>query len=146
MYQNLINRFTYSSRLSSLTDARDAKWFIFLSIVGHYSLFPLLFPIDLVIVKYGLYISYICAINLLYTRVFKGLRLNTLEKLYFLGFALLTLYEYCLQYVLGLSHRLPFLPLMMCSVYCALGVLHFYVNYYIQFVFDKRGDGKVKSQ
>ncbi|KAL5273191.1 ALG8 family protein [Megaselia abdita] len=132
--------------LSSLSDFKDAKWFIFLSIVGHYSLFPLLFPIDLVIIKYGLYISYICAINLLYTRVFKGLKLSSFEKLYLCGFAFLTLYEYFIQHVLRLTHRMPFLPLMMCSVYCAFGVLYFYVNYYSEFVFDKRGDGKVKSK
>jgi alpha-1,3-glucosyltransferase len=111
----------------------NSKYFIFLSIVGHYSLFPLLFTPNLTIIKLSMFIAY----TSLSFYFLKNLRkIPVIEKLYLLGLGLLFLYEHVIQYVIGLDRNLPFLPLMLTSVYCALGISYFWLKFYCYYLFD----------
>ena len=51
--------------------------------------------------------------------------ISMLESLYLLVIIPLELYNSVLHHVLGLSSRLPFIPLLLTSVYCAVGVTYF---------------------
>ena len=64
--------------------------------------------------------------------------LSITESLYVLG--LLPLEVYCSlgHHLLGLSDTLPFLPLMLTSLYVALGMLYAYVKLYWHLFTDKR--------
>ncbi|KPJ16918.1 putative dolichyl pyrophosphate Glc1Man9GlcNAc2 alpha-1,3-glucosyltransferase [Papilio machaon] len=126
----------------------DGRLFLFLSTVGNYSLFPLLYPKSLIGIKLFLLLTH-CAIafgNLpaLYvvpkvkgTKRIRKLRLpmlSRIECLYIYNLIGLWVYENAIHFILGLDKRLPFLPLMFTSVYCALGVLYFWIRYYYYFL------------
>ena len=66
--------------------------------------------------------------------------LSTLESLYVMGIVPLEVYNSFLHPLLGLTERLPFLPLMLTSVYCAVGVCYCWLRFYL-LTFD----GKVKK-
>lgn len=121
---------------------------MFLSTVGIYSLFPLLYPKNLIGIKLFLLLTY-CAIAFEFVPALyvvpkpKGVRrirklrlpmLNRMECLYLYNLIGLWFYENAIHFMLGLDKPLPFLPLMMTSVYCALGVLYFWIQYYYYFL------------
>ncbi|XP_049865662.1 probable dolichyl pyrophosphate Glc1Man9GlcNAc2 alpha-1,3-glucosyltransferase isoform X2 [Pectinophora gossypiella] len=126
----------------------DGKLFLIISTVGHYSLFPLLYPKNLLSIKIFMLLTH-CAIAfsnipLLYVNPkLKGSKrrgflrlpmLGHLESLYIYGLLVLCIYENAIHKTLGLDKRLPFLPLMFTSVYCSLGVLYFWICYYYYFL------------
>lgn len=122
------------SRILSSTSGMAAKETLFLSIVGVYSLFPLLHPANLLLVKLSLYLGYIL-LQLVAFRVLFNIRFNILERVYCLGFIPLFLYTEILHNQMPvLKERLPFLPLLLTSVYCALGVFYFWVTVTWKFV------------
>lgn len=136
----------------------DAINFFILSVTGTYSLFPLLFkPAEGVtkILVTLLWVSYAFpAIRSLYkvkaddSRVagqhaqilrdkilskfnnfFQPLKLH--EFIYLAGF--LVIHTYCSfihSYILGLDQKLPFVPLMLTSVYCSIGVVYSFIMFY----------------
>ncbi|KAJ0179334.1 hypothetical protein K1T71_005046 [Dendrolimus kikuchii] len=122
------------SFLSVLGDV-DGRLFLILSTVGYYSLFPLLYPKNLLSIKIFMLLTH-CAIAFgsiprLYEppktkgpkrrRVFRLPMLNRLESLYIYGLIVLCIYENVLHSAWGLEKSLPFLPLMITSVYCSVG-------------------------
>ncbi|XP_038213124.1 probable dolichyl pyrophosphate Glc1Man9GlcNAc2 alpha-1,3-glucosyltransferase isoform X1 [Zerene cesonia] len=126
----------------------DGKYYLLLSSVGHYSLFPLLYPKNLASIKLFLLLTH-CAMGFvnipsLYEdpkckknkkRAFFILpMLNWIEILYLYGFILLYIYENLLHSFLGFNKILPFLPLLMTSVYCSIGVFYFWLSYYYYFL------------
>ncbi|XP_033169821.1 probable dolichyl pyrophosphate Glc1Man9GlcNAc2 alpha-1,3-glucosyltransferase [Drosophila mauritiana] len=118
--------------LLSLVNRDDARYAYVLGIAGYFSLFPLLFDADLYIPRYSLYMSYVAMMYGQLYRIFPGFRgFHTLEWLYMLGFLAIPLYEHLLSFLLHLDQRLPFLPLLLTSVYSALGVLYFFGAYYL---------------
>lgn len=136
----------------SVMEVGDAKVFVFLCTVGHYSLFPLLYSDSLLAIKvlllvlHSTYIFYslssmyplqICKYNLPL--------LNMLESLYLCGLVPLFIYDNFIHYFLGLSDRLPFLPLMLTSVYCSLGVIYCWFKYYLYFLFKAKEQPKIKK-
>lgn len=122
------------SRILSSTSGMAAKETLFLSIVGVYSLFPLLHPANLLLVKLSLYLGYIL-LQLVAFRVLFNIRFNILERVYCLGFIPLFIYTEILHNQMPvLKERLPFLPLLLTSVYCALGVFYFWVTVTWKFV------------
>lgn len=128
------NNILCSSRILSSTSGMAAKETLFLSIVGVYSLFPLLHPANLLLVKLSLYLGYIL-LQLVAFRVLFNIRFNILERVYCLGFIPLFLYTEILHNQMPvLKERLPFLPLLLTSVYCALGVFYFWVTVTWKFV------------
>lgn len=123
-----------SFSLLCVIDRSEARFTIFLSFVAHYSLFPLLFELQLTLVKLTLFAVYnsllVGSLKMLHGRNL----LSRLEVLYLCGFAAHFAYENCLQFIWRLDVRLPFLPLMLCSTYAALGVLYFWLRYYWRFM------------
>ena len=67
--------------------------------------------------------------------------LATLESYYLLGLIPLELYTNGLHYLIGLDKTLPFLPLLLTSVYCAVGVTYAWLRFYV----DVLGETKVRS-
>lgn len=125
---------THSIICSLLTvlDRQDAKYAFILSIASYFSLFPLLFEVDLLLPRYSLYGAYVAMMYGQLERLYKAKpTFHLLEWLYMLGFIGIPIYEHLLSRLLGLHERLPFMPLLLTSVYSALGVLYFYVRYYL---------------
>ncbi|XP_034489946.1 probable dolichyl pyrophosphate Glc1Man9GlcNAc2 alpha-1,3-glucosyltransferase [Drosophila innubila] len=118
--------------LLAVVDRRDAKYAYILSVAGYFSLFPLLFEVDLLVPRYSLYLAYMAMMYGQLERMYKPKpKFHILEWLYFLGFLAIPIYEHVVSRMLGLHTRLPFMPLLLTSVYSALGVLYFFVRYYI---------------
>lgn len=121
-------------RILSITSGVAAKETLFLSIVGIYSLFPLLHPVNLLFVKLTLYLSYVL-LQLVTFRSLFNIRFNVLERVYCLGFIPLFVYtELVHRHLPWAVDRLPFLPLLLTSVYCALGVFYFWLAVTCKFV------------
>lgn len=125
----------------AILEKMDAKIFLFLSTVGHFSLFPLIFPQELVFVKLLLFLIYTsyCFYSVCQLYPFQLDKctlplLNCLETLYLLGLLLIFFYDNFIHSLLGLSVKLPFLPLLITSVYCSMGVIYSYVQYYLYFL------------
>lgn len=127
--------------------------FLILSTVGHYSLFPLLFPAALIFVKVLLmllFTSYafysLHKIHLARITRFALPLLNIWESLYLYGLTGVFLYENLLHKALGLQPKLPFLPLMLTSTYCSLGVVYCWGMYYVNFLRQGLGKGNAKTK
>uniref|UniRef100_A0A3Q2QCH8 Alpha-1,3-glucosyltransferase n=1 Tax=Fundulus heteroclitus TaxID=8078 RepID=A0A3Q2QCH8_FUNHE len=110
----------------------DAGIFLVLATTGHYSLFPLLFtPAELPIkVCLMLMFTIFSFTGLGALHRARGPLLRPLELVYLLG--LLAVAIGC-EFVFPLSpwrQRLPFLPLLVTSVYCAAGVCYSFLRLY----------------
>ncbi|XP_025085252.1 probable dolichyl pyrophosphate Glc1Man9GlcNAc2 alpha-1,3-glucosyltransferase isoform X2 [Pomacea canaliculata] len=123
---------------------RDAQVFVLLSTVGHYSLFPLLFtPFE------NLTKVILLMLSTIYTFLSLGNihgaqrhhlqlpLLSMLESFYLYGIVFLEVYNTFLHFLLGLSEKLPFLPLMLTSVYCAVGIVYCWLRFYSVTLQDK---------
>ncbi|XP_023291817.2 probable dolichyl pyrophosphate Glc1Man9GlcNAc2 alpha-1,3-glucosyltransferase isoform X1 [Lucilia cuprina] len=110
----------------------DAKYSFMLSAVGLFSLFPLLFHIDLLIIRYSAYLAYMGYMYTRYVYVHKDYPdMNLLEDCYIHGLVIIPIYEHLIGWLTGLNEKLPFLPLLMYSTYCGIGVLYCFIRYYI---------------
>lgn len=125
--------------IMSIVDSKDASIFLLLSTVGHYSLFPLLFPSSLLLIKLILLILYqsyaFYSLSNLYNLHSQKCRLpllSTLESLYIVGLAPLFIYENFIHF--ALIKTLPYLPLLLTSVYCSVGVIYSWFKYYSYFL------------
>ncbi|CAD7090990.1 unnamed protein product [Hermetia illucens] len=122
--------------LLATKNINDCKSTIFLGAIGYYSLFPLLFRPELLLVKVSYYLAYMLLSWICLKHIHRTLHLNIVEILYIFGLSSLLVYEHCVQYLIGFDKKLPFLPLLMTSVYCALGVLYFFCQYYVRFLLN----------
>ena len=104
----------------------DARYFLILATVGHLSLLPLLFTAQELPSKLLLLASY--SLLLAATLHRHAAPVSRLEQLYLLASPLII----CCQLV-G-SVNLPFLPLLVTSLYCALGVTYSYVRVYVHYL------------
>lgn len=126
-------------------DLKDAKVFLLLGVVGHYSLFPLLFPSSLLVIKSLLLILYTTYAFHSLSKIYSGIfcqysfpLLKVYESLYILGLAVLFIYENLVHQVVGFDKKLPYLPLLLTSLYCSFGVIYSWGQYYLYFL--KKGD------
>ncbi|KAH8386776.1 hypothetical protein KR093_002438 [Drosophila rubida] len=118
--------------LLAVVDRRDAKYAFILSVAGYFSLLPLLFELDLLVPRYALYLTYVAMLYSQLDRIYKPkLKFQLVEFIYFVGFLTIPLYEHVFSRLFGVHERLPFMPLLLTSLYCSLGVLYFFVRYYI---------------
>lgn len=131
---------------------KEAQMYVFLATVGHYSLFPLLFtafelPIKvLLLVLHSSYAFFNLASLFDMKKCSLCLPLlSGLESVYILGLVPLFVFENVILPLLGLNTRLPFLPLMLTSVYCAVGVLYFWLKYYWHFLTTSEVNHKRKA-
>ncbi|XP_042566802.1 probable dolichyl pyrophosphate Glc1Man9GlcNAc2 alpha-1,3-glucosyltransferase [Cyprinus carpio] len=134
--------------LLAVESREDARIFLILSITGHYSLFPLLFTTQELPIKILLLLLFtIFSLTSLKTLFRKGgALLNPLEATYLLGLIPL---ELICEFVYPLTvwqKTFPFLPLMLTSVYCALGVTYAFIRLYISLLTCSDSTKKIKTQ
>ncbi|XP_050330719.1 probable dolichyl pyrophosphate Glc1Man9GlcNAc2 alpha-1,3-glucosyltransferase isoform X1 [Bactrocera neohumeralis] len=113
------------------TDATYAYW---LSIFGYFSLFPLLHQSCVLLLRYALYLAYVAFMYGQLANLYPNERqtkLHVLEKLYTVGCVLIPIYEHFISPFLHLDKTLPFLPLLLTSLYCGLAVTYFFIRYYL---------------
>jgi alpha-1,3-glucosyltransferase len=113
---------------------------LFTAIFGLYSLTPLLFTTELILVKLSLYIAYIAFNIFAFRSVYNFKLLQIHERLYSYGIICLPLYEHLIQYFLNFHVKLPFLPLMLTSVYCSIGMIYFWMKFYCEYLLEKTDD------
>ncbi|XP_037932461.1 probable dolichyl pyrophosphate Glc1Man9GlcNAc2 alpha-1,3-glucosyltransferase [Teleopsis dalmanni] len=121
----------------SILNSKDASYCIWFSIIGYFSLFPLLFDIDLLVIRYSLYLGYISFMLAQLVRIHKMKpSVNVLHVLYVTGLLIIPLYEH-LSPLLGLQQKLPFMTLLLTSLHCGAGLLYAYIQYYIHTLTDR---------
>ncbi|KAL4236972.1 glycosyl transferase [Mactra antiquata] len=135
--------------LLAIDEKKDAQIFLFMSTIGHYSLFPLLYtqfesPIKICLLVLTTLFNFTSLANVhreawSYTSL---PLLSTIESIYLLGVIPLELYSSIGHYILGLNHTLPFLPLLLTSVYCSIGVIYCWIKFYMLSYSDKPKYGK----
>ncbi|KAI8909663.1 glycosyl transferase [Gorgonomyces haynaldii] len=115
---------------TALRSKEHANIFMILSTSGYFSLFPLLFEPQELVTKAGILLIYYLASQSLIENQLGTLKLMWIERLYLLGFVPLFLVtEVLLPLYLP---QLAFLPLMLTSVYCALGVVSSWLRFYLK--------------
>lgn len=120
--------------LLSVLDKFNARMTLFLGTLGYYSLFPLLFKPNLLFIKVGLFGAYTALTILAFHKIYNKNLLKNYEVIYLFGLLGLFTYENFFHYLLSFNVIFPFLPLMLTSVYCAVGVFYFWLLYYIDFI------------
>lgn len=132
--------------LLSVIDKFNARMTLFLGTLGYYSLFPLLFKPNLLFIKIGLFGMYTAMTIIAFKKIYNKNLLKNHEILYLFGLLGLFTYENFFHYVLRFNVVFPFLPLMLTSVYCAAGVLYFWIVYFVDFLMidSKSNKQKVK--
>ncbi|XP_047234273.1 probable dolichyl pyrophosphate Glc1Man9GlcNAc2 alpha-1,3-glucosyltransferase isoform X1 [Girardinichthys multiradiatus] len=122
----------------------DAGIFLVLTTTGHYSLFPLLYtpaelPIKVCLMLMFTIFSF-TALRKLHRA--QGSLLHPLEVVYLLGLVAVAI---ACEFIFPLSpwqQKLPFLPLLVTSVYCAAGVSYSFLRLYVTLL---RSDEKPKQ-
>ncbi|XP_073938415.1 dolichyl pyrophosphate Glc1Man9GlcNAc2 alpha-1,3-glucosyltransferase isoform X6 [Castor canadensis] len=119
--------------LLSVEKAGDASIFLILTTTGHYSLFPLLFTAPELPIKILLMLLFtIYSISSLKTLFRKEKPLfNWMETFYLLGLGPL---EVCCEFIFPLTSwrlKYPFIPLLLTSVYCAVGIMYAWFRLYV---------------
>ncbi|XP_069325282.1 dolichyl pyrophosphate Glc1Man9GlcNAc2 alpha-1,3-glucosyltransferase isoform X7 [Eulemur rufifrons] len=133
--------------LLSVGKAGDASVFLILATTGHYSLFPLLFTAPELPIKILLMLLFtIYSISSLKTLFRKEKHLfNWMETFYLLGLGPL---EVCCEFVFPFTSwklKYPFIPLLLTSVYCAVGITYAWFKLYVS-VLTHPPVGKTKKQ
>ncbi|KAK7072358.1 glycosyl transferase [Halocaridina rubra] len=141
--------------LLSMQRKAEAQAFIFLSIIGHFSLFPLLFTSHETPIKVlALLLHALITTHTLQKHWEQGKTpyrfpyinlCSVLEVLYILGLIPLFVYNEVGHKAFGLTEKLPFLPLMLISVYCAIGIFCSWVQYY-NYIFASARKSKTKMK
>ncbi|KAF8792435.1 putative dolichyl pyrophosphate like protein [Argiope bruennichi] len=117
--------------ISAVIYKEEAQLYVYLSIVGHFSLFPLLHlegetPLKILLLL--LHVVYMLS-SLSKLHGMKTSIVNTAEKCHLFGLIALQIFYSFGAKFLGLEKRLPFLPLMLISTYCAVGVLYAWTKF-----------------
>uniref|UniRef100_A0A2R5LMD8 Alpha-1,3-glucosyltransferase n=1 Tax=Ornithodoros turicata TaxID=34597 RepID=A0A2R5LMD8_9ACAR len=115
----------------ALLGAGDAGIFVLLSAVGHFSLFPLLYkdaetPVKILLLL--LHTVYALKVLKKIHRTESVLRKG--EVAYLCGMGLVYVYGQLIHARLPFGAKLPFLPLMLISVYCSLGIFYAWFRYW----------------
>ncbi|XP_028656147.1 probable dolichyl pyrophosphate Glc1Man9GlcNAc2 alpha-1,3-glucosyltransferase [Erpetoichthys calabaricus] len=129
--------------LLSVKSHTDAGLFIILSTTGHFSLFPLLFTAPELPLKILLMLLFTIFSVTSLQRLFRkdGKLLNTLEATYLTGLIPLEVFCEIIFPLTPLKAAFPFLPLLLTSVYCALGVTYSFIKLYVSMI-NYTEDGK----
>lgn len=130
--------------LLAVVERRAARVFLLLSTTGHLSLFPLLFQSQETPIKVFLMLMFtifsfysLCLVhcgesseNSSTSDLFKLPIVDWYEACYLYGLVVLELYCSAIHPFTALAGKLPFLPLMLTSVYCAVGVIWAWILFY----------------
>uniref|UniRef100_A0A1B6BXI8 Alpha-1,3-glucosyltransferase n=2 Tax=Clastoptera arizonana TaxID=38151 RepID=A0A1B6BXI8_9HEMI len=120
---------------------KEAEIYLLLSTIGHYSLFPLLFtsfelPLKILLFLIHSIYAFQKLSNLFdvkESRICFPL-LSKVESVYILGLGCVFFFENVIHPALGWTKTYQFLPLMLTSVYCAIGILYCWIRYYWHFL------------
>ncbi|XP_075094921.1 dolichyl pyrophosphate Glc1Man9GlcNAc2 alpha-1,3-glucosyltransferase-like isoform X1 [Nicotiana tabacum] len=127
----------------ALKSVEDAKHYFYLSIVSCYSLFPLLFEAQEYPIKFLLLLLHASLMWIGFSSHFATTTRKAVEseqtryektrfvigrfgKLYLLGLLAVEIYGQLVHPIL-FTERLPFLPLMLISIYCAFGMMYSWI-------------------
>eukprot|EP00092_Neocalanus_flemingeri_P029638 GFUD01032184.1.p1 GENE.GFUD01032184.1~~GFUD01032184.1.p1 ORF type:complete len:500 (-),score=127.36 GFUD01032184.1:48-1547(-) len=116
--------------LLALVSKQEAKYYILTSIPGHFSLFPLLYGAVELPSKLFFHLSH----SLLATNILTTTSFCWWEKLYLSLSIPVFLWSEVLHSTTGLDSRLPFLPLLLYSLYAAGGIISTYLRFYRNFL------------
>ncbi|XP_053703745.1 probable dolichyl pyrophosphate Glc1Man9GlcNAc2 alpha-1,3-glucosyltransferase isoform X1 [Synchiropus splendidus] len=114
----------------AVQNREDAGTFLLLATAGHYSLFPLIFSAAELPIKVLLMLSFTVFSFSALKHLHHAPLLHPLEVVYLTG--LLPVAVAC-ELIYPLSpwqQKLPFLPLLVTSVYCSVGVCHAFLRLY----------------
>jgi len=114
----------------ALGSRQEAKYYIITSITGHLSLFPLLFGALDLPSKLLLNLSH----TLLAMQTLTFTSFCKLEKLYICLSIPVFLWSEVLHTASGLDIKLPFIPLLLYSLYAAVGIISTYLRVYRDFI------------
>ncbi|CAF1324731.1 unnamed protein product [Adineta steineri] len=117
-------------------DSREhARYFLLLSTFGGFSLFPLIFTGPEIPIKIGLFIAYTTFLFYILGEVhgdrgstFTLPLLNRFETLSVVLLVPLCLYVECIHTVLHIDRILPFLPLLLISIYCSIFIIYCWIR------------------
>ena len=122
--------------LLAINDRKFSSIFFFISTIAYYSLFPLLFTNFEYLIKL---ILFICSVLYNYQSLKyqygKKFLINKIEFFYLSLIILLEFYNSVLHFMFSFDKKLPYLPLMITSVYCSIGIIYSWVKYLL-FNFD----------
>jgi len=131
VHEKAILTATVPLSLICVYDVHYAKVFFFLGTVANFSLFPLLYttqetPIKILLLLIHTILSY----HFLQRYFYKShtFTINTAEQAYLYGLIGVQLFSSAHSFILG--DKLPFLPLLLTSVYCSIGVGYAYIKLY----------------
>ncbi|XP_043786213.1 probable dolichyl pyrophosphate Glc1Man9GlcNAc2 alpha-1,3-glucosyltransferase [Apis laboriosa] len=128
------------------TNKNDARIYLILSSAGHTALLPLLYLNNLTPLKILLLLVYVIAIFLAFCQKFNLDLLYSYEYIYVFTLPILTVYETIIHKII-FGEALPFLPLALTSIYCAIGIIYSWIFYYYMFLqYNKIYDQKKKVQ
>lgn len=129
------------SRLLAVVWRKEAEVYLLLSTIGHYSLFPLLFtpfelPLKVLLFLIHSVYAFLKLSNLFDVQDCKLCLplLTKIESTYILGLGGVFLFENVIHPLLGWTNVYPFLPLMLTSVYCSIGIFYSWIRYYWHFL------------
>jgi alpha-1,3-glucosyltransferase len=119
-----------------------SKYFFILNTIASYSIFPLLkeeaeTPTKILFLL--IYTFYVFdALSNYHSNLKKSFKLlNLIETSYLIGLIFVQLYTSLTTTVFRDSHnRLPFLYLLLTSVYCSIGILITWLRFYYQLIFN----------
>ncbi|XP_036444025.1 probable dolichyl pyrophosphate Glc1Man9GlcNAc2 alpha-1,3-glucosyltransferase [Colossoma macropomum] len=134
--------------LLAVESKEDARTFLILSTTGHFSLFPLLFtaqelPIKILLMLLFTIFSF-TSLKKLFSK--SGQLVNSVEAAYLLGLVPLELICEFIYPLTSWQHTLPFIPLLLTSIYCALGVLYSFIRLYLSVLTAADSRSKAKAQ
>ncbi|XP_074788954.1 dolichyl pyrophosphate Glc1Man9GlcNAc2 alpha-1,3-glucosyltransferase isoform X7 [Athene noctua] len=125
--------------LLSVQRAKDAGIYLLLTTIGHFSLFPLLFtppelPIKILLMLLFTVYSF-SSLNSLFRR--ERPLLNWLETIYLIQLVPLEIFCEIIFPLTPWKRHFPFVPLLLTSVYCALGVTYAWLKLYVSVLTER---------
>ncbi|KAG7483912.1 hypothetical protein MATL_G00043340 [Megalops atlanticus] len=131
--------------LMAVENKEDARIFLILATTGHYSLFPLLFtaaelPIKILLMLLFTLYSF-TSLKMLFRH--EGRLISIPEASYLAGLVPLEVFCELVYPWTRWQQPFPFIPLLLTSVYCALGVTYSFINLYLSLL---RTEGAVKGK
>ncbi|XP_075579266.1 dolichyl pyrophosphate Glc1Man9GlcNAc2 alpha-1,3-glucosyltransferase isoform X5 [Pelecanus crispus] len=125
--------------LLSVQRAKDAGIYLILTTTGHFSLFPLLFtppelPIKILLMLLFTVYSF-SSLKSLFRR--ERPLLNWLETIYLVQLVPLEIFSEIIFPLTPWKQHFPFVPLLLTSVYCALGVTYAWLKLYISVLTER---------
>uniref|UniRef100_A0A2D4M3W3 Alpha-1,3-glucosyltransferase n=1 Tax=Micrurus spixii TaxID=129469 RepID=A0A2D4M3W3_9SAUR len=132
--------------LLSVERSRDAGSYLMLSTTGHFSLFPLLFTTPELPIKILLMLLFsVYSFSSLKALFRNEPLLHWLEAVYLIGLIPIEIVCEIVFPFTSWAQKLPFLPLLLTSVYCAFGIIYAWLKLYIS-AFTGPSEGKPKKE